>query len=663
MEFSLRKLSFFHFLISPLQQIWITIYANISKLEEDIMFATTCNWITWKRFVNEGVLDPSRLNKRIIESWYRCKNNEVNPYLSKGQHILSNDLLAVQKEKNSLLLDVAMPHLDRMNKAMKELGMIALLIDPEGYVLSLTGNQGILHDARKINFMEGARWTEGEVGTNAIGTALEIEEAVMVHGTEHYSIASHNWSCSAAPIRNDDGTLMGIIDVSCPVDRAHPFMLGMVASISHAIEREISIRTHKNEIELVHRSMDMIESHQPLIICNEKKVIVAASKPIRQKIRHWAGMKVHEILKYGFLIRKETPIFSNHHKNFIGTCIYLSERVVQKSNSFSIPPFSTQPFEFQGETGTSKVFQHTLEEVKRVAPTDASVYILGETGTGKELVARAIHENSPRKNGPFIAINCGAIPKDLMESELFGYAEGAFTGAKRQGYKGKFEQANNGTIFLDEIGEIPPSMQVALLRVLQERKVTPVGGTKEIPLNIRVITATHRDLLQLVNEGTFRKDLYYRLHVFPIHVPPLRERKEDIPHLVRYFCEKNNWNIEWPDEVLDRMMDYHWPGNIRELFNVLERLQILFPSGIMDSSQVLNILDSFDIDHRFTAPSHAELEHESTETSTSLTFREKIQKDLMIEALRKTKGNVSLAAKLLDIPRSTFYKRIRKFGL
>nr|WP_270584436.1 sigma-54-dependent Fis family transcriptional regulator [Bacillus smithii] len=536
-----------------------------------------------------------------------------------------------------------------------------------GFWLQILGDHArFIHDSlapQEKKEIEGARWTEKEVGTNAIGTALEIEEAVMINGTEHYSVASHNWTCSAAPIRNDDGALIGIIDVSCPVDRAHPFMLGMVASVSHAIEREISIRTHKNEIELVHRSVDFMDSHQPVIVCNEKKIVVAASKPVRQKIPHWAGKKVNEILKYGFRIQKETPVFSNQHKGFIGICVYLSERAVQKSDSVPIAAFSTQPFVFQGETGTSKAFQNTLEEVKRVAPTDASVYILGETGTGKELVARAIHENSPRKNGPFIAINCGAIPRELMESELFGYVEGAFTGAKRQGYKGKFEQANNGTIFLDEIGEIPPAMQVALLRVLQERKVTPVGGTKEIPLNIRIITATHRDLLQLVEEGSFRKDLYYRLHVFPIHVPPLRERKEDIPHLIRYYCEKCNWNTEWPDEVLKRMMDYHWPGNIRELFNVLERLQILFPYGITDSSQVLNLLDSFDIHQRFTTSPSKEPDQERIEESTSLTFREKIQKDLMIEALRKTKGNVSLAAKLLDIPRSTFYKRIRKFGL
>ncbi|TKI88856.1 sigma-54 factor interaction domain-containing protein, partial [Bacillus wiedmannii] len=165
---------------------------------------------------------------------------------------------------------------------------------------------------------------------------------------------------------------------------------------------------------------------------------------------------------------------------------------------------------FPGIIGTSNAFQHTLEEIKLVSPTEASVYVWGETGVGKEYVARAIHENSPRKNGPFIAVNCGSLPKELMESELFGYAEGAFTGAQRQGYKGKFEQADGGTIFLDEIGEVPPEMQVALLRVLQERTVTPIGSSKEVPVNIRIITATHKDLLRLVEEGKFRQDLYYR---------------------------------------------------------------------------------------------------------------------------------------------------------
>lgn len=625
------------------------------------MFGTTCYMNTWKRFVNEGILESSRLNKRIMESWYRCKQEDVNPYLSQGQHILTNGELTAQKEKNSLFLDAALSPSEKMKEVIEESKMMALLVDPEGYVLSLTGNQGVLNDARKINFVEGVRWTEGEVGTNAIGTALQTGEAVMISGTEHYSVASHHWSCSAAPIHSDAGKLLGIIDVSCPVDNTHPFMLGMVASLAHTIEHELSVRAHKNRMELIHKCMDFIETNQPLIVCDDQKTVVSSSKSVRQRIPNVVGMKINELLQYGFQVQMETPIFSDNYKSLIGKCLHLSEEIFRKPGEPFLSLFSSKSFYFEGEAGTSQVFQRTLNDMKQVAPTDASVYILGETGTGKELVAKAIHENNTRKDGPFVAVNCGAIPKELMESELFGYVEGAFTGAKRQGYKGKFEQANNGTLFLDEIGEIPPSMQVALLRVLQERKVTPIGGIKEVPLNIRIITATHRDLLQLVHEGTFRQDLYYRLHVYPMYVPPLRERKEDIPHLVRYFCEKNNWNIQWPDECFARLMAYDWPGNIRELFNVLERLQIVSPNGKVNYSQLPDLLHSLNIHLQLEIPFAGELER--TETSTQLTFREKIQKELMMEALQKTKGNVSLAAKLLDIPRSTFYKRLQKFNL
>lgn len=244
-----------------------------------------------------------------------------------------------------------------------------------------------------------------------------------------------------------------------------------------------------------------------------------------------------------------------------------------------------------------------------------------------------------------------------MESELFGYAEGAFTGARRQGYKGKFEQADGGTIFLDEIGEVPPEMQVALLRVLQERKVTPIGSSKEIPVNIRVITATHKDLLRLVEEGKFRQDLYYRLHVYPIYVPSLSERKEDIPYFIQDFCERKQWNIQFPTSICKQFSQHKWSGNIRELLNILERIYILSQGREICEKQI-----SFLLQTMMGKQKQLELQTENKEEHT-LNFREKIQRDSMIEALQKTNGNVSLAAKLLDVPRSTFYKRMQKFRL
>ncbi|OLR24280.1 sigma-54-dependent Fis family transcriptional regulator [Bacillus cereus] len=607
---------------------------------------------TWKKFINEGVLDSNRINERISESWHRCKQANVNPHMNKGQKVLSSNIFREQKKKSEIFLDIALPQIQNLRKTIDELQMMALLIDPDGYVLSLSGNKQTLKRAKHINFIEGVKWTEAAVGTNAIGTALEIEEAIMISGTEHYSVASHSWSCAAAPIHNDDGKLIGILDFSCPIEFSHPYMLGMVTSIAHAIERECSIRVHQNELHLIHRFLDVIDSDEQVVICNHRDVIVSASKSVRERVTNWSRMKLEDLVHHGLETKLEIPVYSN--ERMIGKCMYLKEN--KQMNTYSAFTF-IKGITFPGVTGTSKAFQHTLEEIKLVSPTDASVYVCGETGVGKEYVARAIHENSPRKDGPFIAVNCGSLPKELMESELFGYAEGAFTGARRQGYKGKFEQANGGTLFLDEIGEVPPEMQVALLRVLQERTITPIGSSKEVPVNIRIITATHKDLLRLVEEGKFRQDLYYRLHVYPLYVPSLIERKEDIPYFIQHFCERKNWNVVFPKSICNQFLQHTWPGNIRELVNALERIYILSQGREICEKQV-----AFLIQTMMGNQQQLELQVEN-KTEHTLNFREKIQRDSMIEALQKTNGNVSLAAKLLDVPRSTFYKRMQKYKL
>ncbi len=620
---------------------------------------------TWKRFVNEGTLDSSRISKQISESWYRCKKADVNPYQHEGTTILSKEEFETQKEKNKSLLNVAQPHIHRLYDSITSLGMMALIIDPDGYVLSVSGNKEILHRASAINFVEGIRWTENEVGTNAIGTVLQIGEPIMITGSEHYTIASHYWSCAAAPIRDAGGKLLGVIDVSCPVERSHPFMLGMVTSVAYAIERELSFNVHKDEYELMQKSIKYTETNELVIICNNQHEIVFASNSLRERFMTFIGTNLEDLQEFGLTIQLDIPIYSDYrHAHLIGRAIYLKDQLTTRANSFFIPSVEIEKFHFKGETGTSNAFQKALVEMKLVAKTDASVCIYGETGTGKELCARSIHENSSRKNGPFVAVNCGAIHKELMASELFGYVEGAFTGARRQGYKGKFEQANNGTIFLDEIGEISESMQVSLLRVLQERTITPIGGTKEIPLNIRVIAATNRDLYQMVCEGTFREDLYYRLHVYPITVPALRDRKEDIPYLIRYFCQKHAWDFEIPEEIHLAMMKHDWPGNIRELLNVIERINILVKGGVKQTEQLQHFLPSlFESKQKnliFDRNSPSSLINSNSE---KLTLREKIQKEQMIQALQKTNGNVTLAAEYLNIPRSTFYKRVRKFNL
>jgi len=301
--------------------------------------------------------------------------------------------------------------------------------------------------------------------------------------------------------------------------------------------------------------------------------------------------------------------------------------------------------------GHSPAINQLLTTVSQVAPSEATVLILGESGTGKELIAAAIHYNSPRRQGPFIRINCGAITETLLESELFGYEKGAFTGADRR-REGKFVQASGGTIFLDEITETSFAMQVKLLRVLQEREITRVGGMEAIPVNVRIIAATNRDLYRLVTEGKFREDLYYRLNVVTLKVPPLRERQEDIPLLAHHFLEefaaRNRKSIRgFTPQAMDLLMKYPWPGNVRELMNAVERAVVLTRSDFITPEDLS--LPSLNTERENNVPDALPLEE--------------MEKKTIMRTLAKAGGNKSEAARRLGITRRTLHLKLKKYGL
>ncbi|MFN3396567.1 MAG: sigma-54-dependent transcriptional regulator, partial [Thermodesulfovibrionales bacterium] len=302
--------------------------------------------------------------------------------------------------------------------------------------------------------------------------------------------------------------------------------------------------------------------------------------------------------------------------------------------------------------GTTPQIRKIFEIIEAVKDTDSSVLIHGETGTGKELIARALHYSSRRDSLPFITVNCAAIPKELMEAELFGYEKGAFTGAITQ-RKGKIEEVEGGTLFLDEIGELELSLQAKLLRVIQERELERIGNNKKIKVNFRLISSTNRELRKEVKEGRFREDLYYRINVVDIKVPPLRERREDIPLLamefVKEFNEREGKNVNLSDEVMRAFQRYHWPGNVRQLRNVIER------SVVMSRRDILNLIDLPEEFHIIVCN-----EEEAIESNVVKTIKE-LERDAIIEALRKCKGNKSKASKILGISRKAFYKRLEEF--
>ena len=316
-----------------------------------------------------------------------------------------------------------------------------------------------------------------------------------------------------------------------------------------------------------------------------------------------------------------------------------------------------QRYGFENVIGSSESLMQTLDIAARVASSDVTVTIQGETGTGKELLAKAIHFRSPRRDRPFVTVNCGAIPRELIESELFGHVKGSFTGAVTH-KKGKAEIADHGTIFLDEIGEMPLDLQVRVLRLIQEREIEKIGAAGPTKLDVRIIAATHRNLAEMVKAGSFRADLYYRLMVVPIELPPLRERKEDIPELVRQFfamCKVKHGRSELtlPPDLVSQFCCYSWPGNVRQLQNAIERMVLLAKSANISSSDLPEFLQSMQ-------PNHEALLRNLPETGISL---DAVEKELIIRALQKFGGNQTRAARFLHVSRRTLAYRLEKYGI
>ncbi len=305
--------------------------------------------------------------------------------------------------------------------------------------------------------------------------------------------------------------------------------------------------------------------------------------------------------------------------------------------------------------GESMAMRGLLGLIKKVSPTDSTVLILGESGTGKELVAKSIHENSERKGRDFIKLNCAAIPEELLESELFGHEKGAFTGATN--FKpGKFDMANGGTLFLDEIGDMPYNLQAKVLRILQEQEFYRVGGSRTVKVDVRIIASTNKNLEKMVQEGSFREDLFYRLNVFTLHLPPLRERKEDIPQLVDYFLEQAPKKVEISSVALQMLVAFDWPGNIRELQNTIESASVIAENGYIEPAQLPGKITG-----AFNSPGYTDFKMPAN-ISLDERLRE-IEKSMIIEALRKTGGVQVRATELLGINQRSLWHRIKKHNI
>ena len=644
------------------------------------------------------------IREEVLDSWARCRQAKVNPNDDSIHCWLESVSLQVMLRQNRELITIAKPFMENLYRIVAGSGFVVVLTDVHGYIMEILGDKGTLTNPMTVSFFQGANWSEVKAGTNAIGTALVIKKPIQVNGYEHYCRKHHCLTCSAAPILDAQGNVLGILDVSGESAAAHLHTLGMVVAAAEAITAQLSIRKKNNELSVINKRLtNIFNTMSDGVIMVDNNGVISELNPVTKKILGFGlskseakpGAQVESILgsKHTFIRKmlkcKESfadveimldtsqglvhclasgaPV-TDEQGIVIGGVIVLRpiKQIQSLVNRFS-GHYGT--LQFSDIIGESKAILEAVRVASLAAASMSNVLLQGESGTGKEIFAQAIHNRSERSAGPFVAVNCGAIPRELIGSELFGYAEGAFTGAKRGGKPGKFELACGGTLFLDEIGDMPLEQQVALLRVLQERKVTRIGFDKEIPVDVRVICATNKRLLEEVDKGTFRKDLYYRLNVISITIPPLRERSEDIISLFNYFLEKldkHRRSFEVSPDVIERIVRYDWPGNVRELQNVVERIVSLTEGRTVTVGNLPREI----CDWRPAITKEVEgayPENNIVEVTRRVERRRRLleenERQEILALLSNHKGNVSLTARTMGISRNTLYRKMKQYAI
>ncbi len=588
----------------------------------------------------------------------------------------------VRLNQNREFLDIAVAQIEELYQFVAGAGFAVNIADKEGYILHIIGDSPILEKLASGNCGPGYRWTEKDVGTSVISLSLAREIPVQINDEEHYCRRGHGHTCSASPVFDPDNRLIGVIAMSGDADQVHPHTLGMVITAAKAIENQLRIRRTSKELLLRNNYMEaIIDSIDSGVMAIDKNGMINQINNQGRRILQWdeslegqplstvlgGQLDLGRMMRPGFelidremFIRAPTrnihllctakPIFDPADK-MQGIIIVFNEihRIRKLVNEMA---GTHARFTFEDIIGMSPAIQEAKKMAMIAALGNSTVLLLGETGTGKELFAQSIHNHSDRRGHPFLAINCGAVPRELLESELFGYTEGAFTGASKGGRPGKFELANGGTVLLDEIGDMPTDMQVKLLRVLQTGEVYRIGGHKSISVDVRIIAATNANLQEKVEQKNLREDLFYRLNVFPIIIPPLRERAEDVIPLSRHFLSRCSRSLKKSPMIFSPaaeqiLLAYHWPGNIRELENVVERaVNMAATDKIRPDNLGLPVSRGGRINK---TPSQARLTEVEKETIS----------DIIVE----TGYNLSRAARTLGISRATLYNKMKKYGL
>ncbi|MBZ9936304.1 sigma-54-dependent Fis family transcriptional regulator [Mesorhizobium sp. BR1-1-16] len=605
-----------------------------------------------RRFFLEGGSPEGLVAAPILRSWQRCSSSGLDVGDRPQVEPMSSTALREEQERHDLLRRITRPEMMALRQEAKLTDSVVILTDGQGLVLEMTGNPEFAGRASRVALRPGVAWNEAAIGTNAIGTALVERRPIGVHGGEHFFEPHRILTCAAAPIFDPRGGLAGVLDMSGHASIRHVHALGLVRIAVEQIEHRLFERDFAGcSVLRFHEEAELVGTAREAVLVFEGERLVGAN-------RRGLG-----------LLKLDWSAIDSVRLPELFEAVDVSDEVkALRSRTGSIlhgrlaaPPKSTPrrvATQARGPSAHEPVFDDAtraaLERAVRLVEADVPVLVHGETGAGKEVFARRVHAGSRRGTGPFVAVNCAALPESLIEAELFGYEEGAFTGARRQGQSGLLRQADGGILFLDEIGDMPLAAQGRLLRVLQERQVVPLGGGAAIPVDFALLCATHRPLAALVETGGFRSDLYFRIAQYVVELPALRSiaDREAVIRRVWTGLGGDEADVALTDETLAALAAYDWPGNFRQLAGMLKALLALAEPG---EPLRLAALPAEIIQHRPQSGAVPRLPPETSPENGSLSA---LTLDAMARAVEECGGNVSRAARKLGIDRSTLYRRL-----
>src|SRR5579863_7110579 len=639
--------------------------------------------------VVQNGLQPAGIEPHVTRSWYRClREYRIEPSAPRQNTVLNSQSLKELQQRMGELLPVARAEMESLYEQIAGSGFAVILSDTQGVVLTTITDPTLQPEFRKAGLSLGALWDERHEGTNGIGTCLAEGCPVTVHREEHFRGYNLSLSCSGAPILDPHGSLIAVLDASTANSSDSRLIqrhtMALVNMSAHLISRwnflnEFSqswiLRFHSRPefVGLLHEALIAIDGAGNVLAVNESALLQLGCSTRNSLV----GEPIERFFQFDFATLERRARFEPstiwpvrdlaHGRRFFAIA-RAPLRPASRTLELAAPSAADGAQQARGQhhVGEDPQMRKNLTFGRQLFAKQVPILLQGATGTGKEAFAKALHHSGLWYDKPFVTVNCAAIPESLIESELFGYTRGAFTGAVKEGRVGKILQSNGGTLFLDEIGDMPLMLQTRLLRVIEEREIVPLGSDQAIPVTLHVISATHRDIRQMIQDGEFREDLYYRLNGITLHLPLLRDRA-DKADLIRTLLQEENSDqdsLEIDEDAFQRLLDYSWPGNIRQLRNALRTASALCRDGTIRLSnlpqEILHTESSRRPDPALNGEATGEAPAAANPPSAALRDAECAA---LLRELERMHWNISRTAQALGISRNTLYRKIHKHNI